>query len=111
MCRPATTCWVQEGAGFQDFALDLSNPDFVKYAEAYGAKGYRIREVRRRHIICAILILGCRSWTRLAHSVVVSSLCASVLQMLASEYDVRGCRRGRVWSWLHAFIWAGEWSV
>lgn len=36
---------LQEGAGFQDFALDLSNPDFVKYAEAYGAKGYRIREV------------------------------------------------------------------
>ena len=38
-------CALQEAAGFQDFALDLSNPDFVKYAEAYGAKGYRIREV------------------------------------------------------------------
>ncbi len=37
---------MQEGAGFADFALDLKNPDFVKYAEAYGAKGYRIREVR-----------------------------------------------------------------
>jgi hypothetical protein len=41
---------VQEGAGFPDFALDLANPDFVKYAEAYGAKGYRIREVRRPHL-------------------------------------------------------------
>ena len=38
---------MQEAAGFADFALDLKNPDFVKYAEAYGAKGYRIREVRR----------------------------------------------------------------
>ena len=37
-------CTVQEAAGFQDYALDLKNPDFVKYAEAYGAKGYRIRE-------------------------------------------------------------------
>ncbi len=36
---------LQEGAGFKDFALDLKNPDFVKYAEAYGAKGYRIQEV------------------------------------------------------------------
>jgi len=36
---------LQEAAGFKDFALDLKNPDFVKYAEAYGAKGYRIQEV------------------------------------------------------------------
>lgn len=38
-------CMMQEAAGFKDFALDLKNPDFVKYAEAYGAKGYRIQEV------------------------------------------------------------------
>ncbi|NQZ79121.1 MAG: acetolactate synthase large subunit, partial [Ekhidna sp.] len=34
--------WKQEGMGFDDFGLDYNNPDFVKYAESYGAKGYRI---------------------------------------------------------------------
>lgn len=34
--------WKQAGAGFKDFGLDLGNPDFVKYAESYGAKGYRV---------------------------------------------------------------------
>ncbi|MFW3355400.1 acetolactate synthase large subunit [Aliarcobacter butzleri] len=33
--------WKQTGMGFETFGLDLDNPDFVKYAEAYGAKGYR----------------------------------------------------------------------
>ena len=27
--------------GFDNFGLDYSNPDFVKYAESYGANGYR----------------------------------------------------------------------
>ena len=26
----------------RDSAVDFSNPDFVKYAESFGAKGYRI---------------------------------------------------------------------
>ena len=34
--------WKQAGMGFADFGLDFSNPDFVKYAESYGAKGYRV---------------------------------------------------------------------
>ncbi|MBI2572239.1 acetolactate synthase large subunit [Candidatus Woesearchaeota archaeon] len=34
--------WKQQNAGFKDFSLDYSNPDFVKYAEAYGAKGYKV---------------------------------------------------------------------
>lgn len=33
--------WKQEGMGFDGFGLDFNNPDFVKYADAYGAKGYR----------------------------------------------------------------------
>jgi acetolactate synthase-1/2/3 large subunit len=28
--------------GFTDFGLDYGNPDFVKYAEAYGANGHRV---------------------------------------------------------------------
>lgn len=34
--------WKQEGMGFDDFGLDFQNPDFIKYAEAYGAQGYRV---------------------------------------------------------------------
>ncbi len=34
--------WKQAGGGFSDFGLDFGNPDFVKYAESYGAKGHRI---------------------------------------------------------------------
>jgi acetolactate synthase-1/2/3 large subunit len=34
--------WKQQAHGFADFALDLGNPDFVKYAEAYGAAGLRV---------------------------------------------------------------------
>ncbi|PIF03857.1 MAG: acetolactate synthase large subunit [Arcobacter sp.] len=33
--------WKQTGMGFDSYGLDLENPDFVKYAESYGAKGYR----------------------------------------------------------------------
>ncbi|UXX78294.1 acetolactate synthase large subunit [Reichenbachiella carrageenanivorans] len=34
--------WKQEGMGFDNFGLDYTNPDFVKYAESYGAYGHRI---------------------------------------------------------------------
>ncbi len=34
--------WKQNGMGFEDFGLDYGNPDFVKYAESYGAIGHRI---------------------------------------------------------------------
>lgn len=33
--------WKQEGMGFDNFGLDYTNPDFVKYAQSYGAKGHR----------------------------------------------------------------------
>lgn len=34
--------WKQASAGFPSFGLDYGNPDFVKYAESYGAHGHRI---------------------------------------------------------------------
>lgn len=34
--------WKQNGMGFENFGLDYNNPDFVKYAESYGANGHRI---------------------------------------------------------------------
>lgn len=33
--------WKQEDMGFDSYGLDYGNPDFVKYAESYGAIGYR----------------------------------------------------------------------
>ena len=33
--------WKQSGMGFEEYGLNLNNPDFVKYAESYGAQGYR----------------------------------------------------------------------
>ena len=33
--------WKQEEMGFDNFGLDFKNPDFVKYAESYGATGQR----------------------------------------------------------------------
>ena len=33
--------WKQEGVGFDNFGLDFNNPDFVKFAESFGAHGYR----------------------------------------------------------------------
>ncbi|HIP37824.1 MAG TPA: acetolactate synthase large subunit [Desulfocapsa sulfexigens] len=34
--------WKQRGMELPDFGLDFGNPDFIQYAESYGAKGYRI---------------------------------------------------------------------
>ncbi len=36
--------WKQDAMGFESFGLDFGNPDFVKYAEAYGAQGYRVEK-------------------------------------------------------------------
>ncbi len=34
--------WKQRNMGFEEFGMQLGNPDFVKYAEAYGAKAWRV---------------------------------------------------------------------
>lgn len=34
--------WKQNLVGFEKFGLNLGNPDFVAYANSYGAKGYRV---------------------------------------------------------------------
>ena len=34
--------WKQAGLGLTDWGLTYGNPDFVRYAEAYGAQGYRV---------------------------------------------------------------------
>jgi acetolactate synthase-1/2/3 large subunit len=34
--------WKQASVGFDDWGLEFNNPDFVKYAESYGATGHRV---------------------------------------------------------------------
>ena len=34
--------WKQAGMGFDSFGLDFGNPDFVRYAQSYGAEGHRV---------------------------------------------------------------------
>ncbi len=34
--------WKQAHSGFPDWGLEYGNPDFVKYAESYGAHGHRV---------------------------------------------------------------------
>jgi acetolactate synthase-1/2/3 large subunit len=34
--------WKQKNSNFPDYGLDLGNPDFVKYAESYGCRGFRV---------------------------------------------------------------------
>ncbi|MDR6983438.1 acetolactate synthase-1/2/3 large subunit [Rheinheimera pacifica] len=35
--------WKQQDMGFANFGLDYANPDFVGYAQSFGAHGYRIQ--------------------------------------------------------------------
>ena len=37
--------WKQSGMKLKDFALDFTNPDFVKLAESFGAEGHRIKSI------------------------------------------------------------------
>ena len=37
--------WKQAGSGFEDWGLEYNNPDFIKYAESYGAHGHSITSV------------------------------------------------------------------
>jgi acetolactate synthase-1/2/3 large subunit len=36
--------WKQGEGGFQDWGLEFGNPDFVAYAESYGANGFRVEK-------------------------------------------------------------------
>ncbi len=36
--------WKQGGMGFDNFGLDYGNPDFVQYAQSYGATGHRVEK-------------------------------------------------------------------
>jgi len=48
--------WKQANMGFADWGLTYDNPDFVKYAESYGAKGHRVESAE--HLV--ELLAHCR---------------------------------------------------
>lgn len=52
--------WKQGGMKFADFGLSYGNPDFVKYAESFGANGYRVEEAKdlRTHLIHCLKTSG-----------------------------------------------------
>jgi acetolactate synthase-1/2/3 large subunit len=39
--------WKQANMGFEDWGLEFGNPDFVKYAESYGAHGHRVESAEQ----------------------------------------------------------------
>jgi acetolactate synthase I/II/III large subunit len=41
--------WKQANMGFKDWGLTYGNPDFVKYAESYGAHGHRVESASHLH--------------------------------------------------------------
>ena len=38
--------WKQQAMGFEEFGLDFKNPDFITYAESFGATGHRIQKTQ-----------------------------------------------------------------
>lgn len=38
--------WKQQGMNFENWGLDYGNPDFVRYAESYGAHGHRVERTQ-----------------------------------------------------------------
>ena len=63
--------WKQAVDDFPDFGMTFGNPDFVKYAEAYGAKGTRVTDIgelrprsRRPSQAAACISSSCPSTTR-----------------------------------------------
>lgn len=43
--------WKQSAMGFTNFGLDYSNPNFCKYAESYGANGYKLQPEDDLHAV------------------------------------------------------------
>ena len=63
--------WKQAVDGFADFGMTFGNPDFVAYAEAYGAKGSRVDAPK----------VSCRHWKRpLPAAECISSPCRSIIR-------------------------------
>ena len=58
--------WEQQAKGFPDFGLDYGNPDFVKYAESYGAAGMKVGKddslseaLRKAFLLDTVVLVEC----------------------------------------------------
>jgi acetolactate synthase-1/2/3 large subunit len=58
--------WEQKSKGFASFGLDYGNPDFVRYAESYGAVGMKVQEgdslselLRRAFSLKKVVLIEC----------------------------------------------------
>ncbi len=58
--------WEQKAKGFPDFGLDYGNPDFVKYAESYGAVGMKVGKdeslseaLRKAFLLDTVVLVEC----------------------------------------------------
>lgn len=58
--------WKQEDMGFQDYGMEFGNPDFVRYAEAYGAQGLRVEagdqlgeKLRQAESLGGVVLVDC----------------------------------------------------
>ena len=75
--------WKQQGLGFDNFGLDYNNPDFVKYAQSYGAFGYRPKSCED---FCAVLEICLQtSGVHLIDLAVDYSLNHSILNVILKE--------------------------
>ncbi len=77
--------WKQEGMGFEKFGLDYKNPDFVKYADSFGAIGHRPNSVEnfRQILDTALNSKG----VHVIDLVVDYSLNHKILNVLIKEYS------------------------
>ncbi|MCB0493139.1 MAG: acetolactate synthase large subunit [Cyclobacteriaceae bacterium] len=77
--------WKQEGEGFPSYGLDYGNPDFVKYAESFGAKGYHPQSVEdfKKCLVKALDAKG----VHLIDLPVDYSLNHKILNVLIKEYS------------------------
>ncbi|WPR77276.1 acetolactate synthase large subunit [Algoriphagus sp. NG3] len=77
--------WKQQDLGFVNYGLDYGNPDFVKYAESFGAKGYRPESVDefRQVLKHALSAKG----VQLIDLAVDYSLNHEILNVLIKEYS------------------------
>ncbi len=58
--------WEQQAKGFRNFGLEYGNPDFVKYAESYGAVGLRVQKgdslsevLRKAFSLNTVVLIDC----------------------------------------------------
>lgn len=77
--------WKQEGEGFPSYGLDYGNPDFVKYAESFGAKGYHPHSVEDFKK-CTVKALDSKG-VHLIDLSVDYSLNHKILNVLIKEYS------------------------